>query len=187
MLSLVIDFKIRKFSRFFICLRSLRKNSRAPIRGFPKSVALCSQKFCGLLKMVKKSVLIKKYTHINCLKALTNCSMWVVYWQLLNRFFRGLLNILLMLGLHHRRLPENFRKIFQNTGRLLLTFNIYNVRVSKKGKLLQRRYSSFIFFALFPENPESSTVFKNINNDFYNFTVFVTSRYLSRESFHSLL
>ena len=137
--------------------------------------------------MVKNPFWYKKYKHINWLKASINCSMWVVYWRLLNRFSGGLLNNLLMLGLHHRCLPENFRKIFQNTGRLLLTFNIYNVRVSKKGKLLQRRYSSFIFFALFPENPESSTVFKNINNDFYNFTVFVTSRYLSRESFHSLL
>ena len=44
-------------------------------------------------------------------KASINCSMWVACWQLLNR-------------LH----PDAFHRIFgniQNTGRLLLTFNIY--------------------------------------------------------------
>ena len=43
------------------------------------------------------------------------------------------------------------------------------------------------FFRFFPENPENSSVFKKIHSDFYNFTVFVTSRYFPRESFPSLL
>ena len=55
--------------------------------------------------------------------------MSLVYWRLLNRFSGGLLNNLLMLGLHHRCLPENFRKIFQNTGWLILAFNIYKVLI----------------------------------------------------------
>ena len=129
MLCLVIDFKMRKFWGFCICLRSLRKNV---ISGFPKSVVLCSQKFCVLPEMVKNLFWYKKYKHINCLKASINCSLWVAYWRLLNRFPGSLLIILLMLGLLHRCLPENFR-IF---GRLLLTFNIYKVLISKKGKLL---------------------------------------------------
>ena len=139
MLCLVIDFKMRKFSGFFICLRSLGKKEKAKehsIKGFPKSVVLCSQQFCGLPEMVKNPFWYKKYKHINWLKASINCSMWVLYWRLLNRFSGGLLNNLLMLGLHHRYLPQNFRKIFQSTGRLLLAFYIYTVLISKKRNLL---------------------------------------------------
>ena len=40
---------------------------------------------------------------------------------------------------------------------------------------------------MFTENPESFSVFKNINIDFYNFEVFTTSSYLSRENFPSFL
>ena len=40
---------------------------------------------------------------------------------------------------------------------------------------------------MFPKNPENSSVFKNIDSGFYNFKVFVTTKYLFRESFHSLL
>ena len=40
---------------------------------------------------------------------------------------------------------------------------------------------------MFLENHENYTAFKNMNSGFYNFTVFVTSRYLSREGFPSLL
>ena len=83
----------------------------------------------------KKSVLVQKIQGHKLSKASVNCSMWVVYWGLLNWFSRGLLNILLILGLHHRCFPENFRKIFLSNGRLLLTFNIYKVLISKKGKL----------------------------------------------------
>ena len=137
MLCLVIDFKMSKFSGFFYLFEEPKKKTKERfISGFPKSVVLYSQKFCGLPEMVKNPFWYKKYKHINWLKASINCSMWVVYWRLLNRFSGGLLNNLLMLGLHHRYLPENFRKIFQNTGRLLLTFNIYKVLISKKGKLL---------------------------------------------------
>ena len=92
---------MRTFSGFFICLRSLGKNQQRSISGFPKSVVLCSQKFCGLPEMVKNPFWYKRFKHINWLKASINCSMWVVYWRLLNRFSRGLLNNLL-LGLHHR-------------------------------------------------------------------------------------
>ena len=136
MLCLVIDFKMRKFSGFFYLFEEPRKRTNERfISGFPKSVVLYSQKFCGLLEMIKNPFWYKKYKYINWLKASINCSMWVVYWRLLNRFSGGLLNNLL-LGLHHRCLLENFRKIFQNNGRLLLTFNIYKVLISKKGKLL---------------------------------------------------
>ena len=49
--------------------------------------------------------------------------------------------------------------------------------------MLQRKHSTFISLALFPENSENSIVFKNINSDFYNFTVFVTTRYLFSKKF----
>ena len=68
LLCLVIDFKMRKFSRFFICLRSLGKKEKAKehsIKGFPKSVVLCSQQFCGLPEMVKNPFWYKKYKDIN--------------------------------------------------------------------------------------------------------------------------
>ena len=40
----VIDFKLRKFPGFFICLRSLEKFQERSISGFPKTTVLCSQK-----------------------------------------------------------------------------------------------------------------------------------------------
>ena len=138
--------------------------------------------------MVKNPFWYKKYKHINWLKVSINCSVLVVYWRLLNQFSGGQLNNLLMLGLHHRYLPQNFMEIFQNTGRLLLAFSIYKVLISKKGKIIVTSVLHLHFFRfMFPENPESFSVFKNINSDFYNFKVFVTSRYLSQESFPSLL
>ena len=109
-----------------------------------------------------------KKKHINWFKASINCSMWVVYWPLLNRFSGDLLNILLMSGLHHSCLPENFRKVFQNTGRLLLILTFIKFWFLKKEIIVR-------------------LVFHPFHSDFYNYTVFVTSRYLSRESFPSLL
>ena len=140
MSSLVIDYKFfprffffEVFRGFFICLRSLRKKTQeCSISGFPNSAVICSQKFHGLMEMVESPFWYKKYKYINFLKASSNCSMWVVYWRLLNQFSRSLLNILVMLGLHHRCLPENFRKIFQNTGRLLLTFKILSFDFQKR-------------------------------------------------------
>ena len=70
----------------------------------------------------KKLVLALKIQAHKLSKASINCSMSVIYWRLLNRFSGDLLNSLLILGLHHRCFPEDFRKIFQNTGRLFLTF-----------------------------------------------------------------
>ena len=78
LLCLVIDFKMRKFSGFFICLRSLGKKEKAKehsIKGFPKSVVLCSQQFCGLPEMVKNPFWYKKYKDINRLEASINCSV----------------------------------------------------------------------------------------------------------------
>ena len=129
MLCLIIDFKMRKFSGFFICLRNLGKN-------FPKSVVLCSQKFCGLPEMVKNPFWYKKYKNRNYLKASINCSMWVVYWRLLNRFSGGLLNILLMLGLHHRCLPDILRKYFKILDGCFWDLTFTKFWFLKKGKLL---------------------------------------------------
>ena len=137
MLCLVIDFKMRKFSGIFLSIWGAQeKTQKHFIRSISESAVLCSQKFWGLPEMVKNPFWYKKYKLINCLKASDNCSMWVVHWQSLNRFSGGLLNILLMLGLHHRCLPENFRKIFQNTRQLLQTLNICKVLISKEGKLI---------------------------------------------------
>ena len=129
MSCLIIDFKMRKFSGFFICLRNLGKN-------FPKSVVLYSQKFCGWPEMVKNPFWYKKYKNRNYLKVSINCSMWVVYWRLLNRFSGGLLNILLMLGLHHRCLPEILRKCFKILDGCFWDLTFTKFRFLKKGKLL---------------------------------------------------
>ena len=66
-----------------------------------------------------------------------------------------------MLGMHRRCFPKNFRKIFQNAWRLLLTFKIYKVLSSKKRKIvvtLEIMVDHFFRF-MFPENPENSSVF----------------------------
>ena len=91
---------------------SLEKTLERSISGFPNSVFLCSQKFCGLPEMVKNPFWYKKYKHINWLKVSINFSKSVVYSRLLNRFSGGLLNDLLILRLH----PENFRKNFKTLG-----------------------------------------------------------------------
>ena len=137
--------------------------------------------------MVKNPFWYKRYKHINWLQASINCSMWVAYWRLLNRFSGGLLNNLIMLGLHHWCLPDNFRKMFQNTGRLLLTFKFIKFWFRKKENYCNVGIPPLFFRNIFPESPESFSVFKNINSDFYTLKVFATSRYLSRESFPSVL
>ena len=120
---------MRKFSKFF----NLFEVKKRSIIGFLKSgIVLCSQEFCELLEMVESLFWYKKYKHINCLKVSINCCIWVVYWPLLNRFSGNLLNILQMLGLNRKCLPDNFGKIFRNTGELLLTFKICKVLISKK-------------------------------------------------------
>ena len=127
--------------------------------------------------------MVKKIQAHKLPKASLYCSMWVVYWRLLNWFSGGLLNILLMLGLHHRCFPENFRKIFQNTGWLILTFNIYSFDFQKRKIVVLEVFQLYFFCLMFPKHPENSSVFRNINKDFYNFAVFVTASYLFSKKF----
>ena len=66
---------MRKFSGVFLpVLGAYEKTQECSISGIPKSAVLCSRKFRGLLEMVKVRW-YKKYKHINCLKASSNCSM----------------------------------------------------------------------------------------------------------------
>ena len=99
MLCLVIDFKMRKFSGFFICLRSLGKKEKTKehsINDFPKSVVPCSQQFCGLPEMVKNPFWYKKYKHINCLKGVNeqfyvSCILAIIAYQIiLGKYFKTL-------------------------------------------------------------------------------------------------
>ena len=47
--------------------------------------------------------------------------------------------------------------------------------MQKRKMIVTYVFHLYFFRFMFPENLESFSVFKNIDSDFYNFTVFVTS------------
>ena len=111
------------------------------------STVLCTQKFRGLPKMVKNPFWYKKYKYINCLRRQLSFYVSCIL-AIIESIFQSSIKYFTVTTAPQMLSIELLENV-QNNGRLLLTFNIYKVLISKNGK---RKYSTFISFALcFPK------------------------------------